>query len=258
MADSRTQKQVFVKGGTKTYSLVEIVQGPTTMVDKGPDNTVFAFPIVAILELLLALGTALVLLAISLLKNAPLEELANPWVTTDPAKAPWYFVGLQELLEHMHPTLAGVLLPTLAVVFLLAIPYLDNNQDGAGIWFTSARGRRIVLWTALYALVVMPALVLVDNAFPPRELLRGALPPLLTQTVIPGAMMAFLILLPVWVLWRRSPGRVDAREMMLTLFTVLIVAAVVFTVIGFLFRGPGFELYLPWNMPNGYNPLDNF
>ena len=83
---------------TKTYSLVELVKAPTTMNDHGPDNTIFAFPYVALVELLLTLGVVAFLVGFSLLVNAPLEEIANPNTTTDPAKAPWYFMGLQELL----------------------------------------------------------------------------------------------------------------------------------------------------------------
>ena len=61
-----------------------------------------------------------VLLFMSLAINAPLEEIANPNVTTDPAKAPWYFMGLQEMLEHGHPTLMAVIMPTLLVLFVVA------------------------------------------------------------------------------------------------------------------------------------------
>jgi hypothetical protein len=256
MAKEETQ-EVFPRSSNKTYSLVEIVRGPTTMVDKGPDDTVFAFPVVAILELLLALGATAVLMLFSLLKNAPLEELANPIITTDPAKAPWYFMGLQEMLEHMHPLLSGIIIPTLAVLFLVAIPYLDHDRTGAGRWFTSPRGKRIVGWTALYALLVMPVFVVLSTTFPPRELLRDVLPPLLTQSVIPGVIMVGLVLLPVLVLWRNKPGRMNTREVVLVLFTMLLVSGVVLTLVGFLFRGPGFELYWPWAMPDGYNPLNN-
>jgi menaquinol-cytochrome c reductase cytochrome b/c subunit len=250
-------QEVFPRSSNKTYSLVEIVRGPTTMVDKGPDDTVFAFPVVAILELLLVLSATAVLMLFSLLKNAPLEELANPIITTDPAKAPWYFMGLQEMLEHMHPLLSGIIIPTLAVLFLVAVPYLDHDRTGAGRWFTSPRGKRIVGWTALYALLVMPAFVMLSTTFPPRELLRDVLPPLLTQSVIPGVIMVGLVLLPVLVLWRSKPGQMNTREVMLVLFTMLLVSGVVLTLVGFLFRGPGFELYWPWNMPDGYNPLNN-
>jgi len=250
------ENKSFSRSSRKTYSLVEIVKAPTTMVDKGPDGTVFAFPIVALLELLLTLGSTLFLVLFSLLKDAPLEELANPYITTDPAKAPWYFMGLQEMLEHMHPTLAGILLPTLAVLFLIAIPYIDRSREGAGVWFTSKRGKLIVGWTSLYTLIVMSGFVLLDNAFPPRELLRDVLPNIITQSVIPFSVMAFLVVLPVLVIWRFKKGTTNAREVMLVLFTVLFFTAVVLTLTGFLFRGPGFELYWPWAMPGGYNPID--
>lgn len=250
------KEQNFTKPSGKTYSLVEIVKAPTTMADKGPDNTIFAFPIVAILELILALGSTLFLVLFSLLKDAPLEELANPLITTDPAKAPWYFMGLQEMLEHMHPTLAGIILPAFAVLFLISIPYIDYSREGAGVWFTSKGGKRIVGWTALYTIIAMSAFVLVDNAFPPRELLRDVLPNLITQSIIPGTIMTTLVVLPVLFLWRFKKNKPNTREVMLVLFTVLFFTGIVLTLTGFLFRGPGFELYLPWAMPNGYNPLD--
>lgn len=237
----------------KTYALMELIPGTSPLVNKGPDNTVFAFPIVALLEVVLLLGTTLLVFIFSLLRNAPLEDIANPNVTTNPAKAPWYFVGLQELLEHMHPVVAGVLIPTVLVLFLVAIPYLDSHREGAGRWFTSARGRRITLWSALYALIVMPLLILGDNTFNLRESLRGVAPEIISQILLPALILTLVAWLPAIILLLRRP---TPRELLLCLFTVMIVTAVVFTVSGFLFRGPGFKLYLPWQMPNGYNPLD--
>lgn len=249
------EKKAFHKDGSKTYNLVEIVRGaPQTMAEKGPDQTVFAFPVVALLEILLGLGLGVALMLMSLARNAPLEEFANPNVTTDPAKAPWYFMGLQEMLEHGHPTLMAVILPTVMVVFVLAIPYLDNSRGGSGRWFTSRRGLRITLFTTAYALVCMPAYILLDNAFPPRELLRGLAPDWVAQFLIPALLMGLILAIPLAVLRRYRP---DSREVMLALFTLLFVSAVIFTLTGFFFRGPGFHLYWPWDMPGGYNPLDN-
>ena len=256
--DPSTQPEAFAvnsaSNSTKTYSLVELVRAPTHMVDHGPDGTVFAFPVVALIELVLTLVISAILLVMSLGINAPLEEIANPNTTTDPAKAPWYFMGLQELLEHGHPTLMAVLMPTLMVLFVIAVPYIDNSRAGAGRWFTSARGKRVSLYTAIYALVVMPLYILLDNAFPMREILRGVVPDFISQVIIPGAIMTLIVGLPLLVLWRFKP---DAREVMLLLFTMLLISAVVFTLTGFLFRGPGFKLFWPWDMPGGYNPFDN-
>jgi hypothetical protein len=248
-------KTSFSKSSGKTYTLVELVhRAPAQMVDHGPEDTVFSFPLVALLELLLALGISLILIFMSLSINAPLEEIANPNQTTDPAKAPWYFMGLQEMLEHGHPTLMAVMIPTILVLFVLAIPYIDNDRIGSGRWFTSPRGKRITRFTALYTLLVMPVFILLDSAFPPRELLRGIVPDLVAQALIPGTIMAVIVIAPLLVLRRWKP---NPREVVLMLFTILFVSAVVFTLTGFLFRGPGFKLYWPWNMPGGYNPFKN-
>ncbi|MBI3996165.1 MAG: cytochrome b N-terminal domain-containing protein [Candidatus Omnitrophica bacterium] len=85
-------------------------------------------------EFLAALLVLIILFVWSLLMNAPLEAEANLNVTPNPSKAPWYFVGLQELLVYFDPWLAGVVLPTLIVVGLMAIPYVDTNPKGVGYW----------------------------------------------------------------------------------------------------------------------------
>ena len=246
--------EIFPRNPRKTYGLVELMRGTSPLVSRGPEDTVFSFPVVLLWELVLLLGATFFLFLLSLVRHAPLGEIANPAVTIDPAKAPWYFVGLQELLEHMHPTLAGVVIPGVLVLFLLLIPYLDSRRAEAGRWFSSARGKKIVQWMALYTAVVMPLYIWVDNLITPREALRGVAPEFVSQWVIPVLVMAVLVALPVLFLrrWRPTP-----REVMLALFTIMFVSAIIFTLSGFLFRGPGFKLYPPWNMPDGYNPLSD-
>jgi hypothetical protein len=252
---SATTEEVFPKDPNKTYALVEMMPGQSPMVDKGPDDTVFSFPIVLLLEIILLLSVSLGIFLFSLLKQAPLDELANPMVTTDPAKAPWYFVGLQELLEHMHPTVAGILLPTVLVIFLLILPYIDRDISNRGFWFATSRGKRIAGWTAVYTLIVMPTFIILDNTFTVRELLREIVPAWISQGVVPGGILLLLVVLPLLALWRTGASR---HEYMIILFTVMIVSALIFTISGFLFRGPGFRLFLPWKMPNNYNPWADF
>ncbi len=245
--------EVFPKDTSKSYAIVEMVRGDSPMVGKGPDDTVFSFPVVLLWEILLLLGVTLAIFLFSLVKQAPLDAIANPQVTTDPAKAPWYFVGLQELLEHMHPTLAGIIIPSVLVGFLMSIPYLDNSREFVGVWFSSKRGKRIVVWTAIYTVIAMVAFIAFDNAFSIRESLRGVAPPWVAQWVIPALILTIIVILPAIILWRKKGS---ARDIMIALFTVMIISAVVLTISGFLFRGPGFEMYWPWQMPNGYNPWD--
>jgi len=78
-------------------------------------------------------GIVLSLLCLSLVMKAPLEEQANPTVTPNPSKAPWYFMGLQELLEHMHPLLAGVVIPTILVLFLISLGIAEINRPGMAV-----------------------------------------------------------------------------------------------------------------------------
>ncbi len=239
----------FKRGPLKTYSLMELVRGTSPMVDKGPDETVFSFPIVAILELLLSLGAILVLAFFSLVRNAPLEELANPDVTTNPAKAPWYFMALQELLLHMHPLLAGIIVPGIVVLFLVSLPYIDTDKADVGRWFGSPRGSRWVFLTVIYTLLAQTFLIYFDEEVGLRGL--GAASPFLLQIIGPLMFGFVLFGLPLLIVWRFKPTR---RELMLVIFTIIITSAIVLSISGFLFRGPGMHLYPPWAMPDGYNP----
>src|SRR5487761_596195 len=96
-------------------------------------------------ELLAAIIITIILMIWALTMNAPLEEPANASVTMNPAKAPWYFLGLQEMLEYFDPWIAGVVIPTLIIVGLMAIPYIDANPLGNGYY--TYKQRRFAIWT---------------------------------------------------------------------------------------------------------------
>ena len=105
---------------------------------RDPNDEVFAWPHLLYRELLVALGVIIVLHVVSLVFMAPLEEIADPTRTPNPAKAPWYFLGLQELV-HYSALIGGVIVPTLLVLALLALPYVDRSPAGAGRWFAPER-----------------------------------------------------------------------------------------------------------------------
>jgi quinol-cytochrome oxidoreductase complex cytochrome b subunit len=249
----------------KTFGLVAMMRGRSIQADADSGERIFTFPIVLMIELVIGLGTTLLMLFFAMIRDAPLEELANPLVTTNPAKAPWYFMGLQELLEHMHPMMAGILLPGALVTFLIVLPYIDSDKKGSGLWFTSLRGWQITWTSTLYALIVMPLYIVMDDVYNFQEIFSDISPissTFFVQAIIPGVFLTFIAFVPALVLVgkhlldRANPEPITMRDVMLAVFTVMLVAAIVFTVVGFLFRGPNFELYWPWNFPDGYNPLD--
>src|SRR4051812_46871897 len=138
---------------------------PTTPAEQEAD-TVQVWPHLVVIEFLGALIFTINLVLISTLFNGPLKELANPDRTPNPSKAPWYFLNLQELLLHMNPALAGVIVPTIALGLIAIIPYVDRGSRGLGGWFYSDRGPRIIGFTAIYTTVVCFALIALDKFFP--------------------------------------------------------------------------------------------
>ncbi len=115
----------------KTYGLMEVVTGKPIFETIFPDeeeDSVFSYPYAFLRESIAMLVTLVGVMAVSLLVHAPLEDLANPAKTPNPAKAPWYFLGLQELVSH-SAMLGGVVAPAVMILALLAIPYLDRNPS---------------------------------------------------------------------------------------------------------------------------------
>ena len=122
----------------KTYGLQGLVRGPLTKVGQIPDNTVFSWPNLFLAELFTFVVTLSAILIVSLLFNAPLEEPVNALHPPNPAKAPWYFLGLQEMVSY-SAFWGGIGVPTIFVLLLLGTPYLDRGPKGVGKWFSRDR-----------------------------------------------------------------------------------------------------------------------
>jgi menaquinol-cytochrome c reductase cytochrome b/c subunit len=117
----------------KPYRLLALVkQDAVVRVQKEPDDTVMTWPHLLSIEFFAAAIMSIFLLLMGVFVNAPLEELANPNVTPAVAKAPWYLVGVQELLAYFHPTVAGVLPIAFIILGLLVVPYVDRGPNGDG------------------------------------------------------------------------------------------------------------------------------
>jgi len=130
---------------------------------KGWEREVHVWPYLMRIEFLAAIIVTAILFVWSITLNAPLEEPANPSLTMNPAKAPWYFLGLQEMLVYFDPWIAGVVMPTLIIVGLLAIPYIDENPLGSGYY--TFRQRKIAVLTFLFGFLALWVLMIVIGTF---------------------------------------------------------------------------------------------
>ena len=146
----------------KTYGLMELARGTSTQVGRDPSDEVFSWPHLIFRELLLFLAVVAVVLFLAIFFNAPLEGVANPIHPPNPAKAPWYFLGLQELVSY-SALWGGVIVPGLLVVVLALLPYLDRSPKGVGRWF--ARERTVANTIFTFCLITAIVLTVIGTVF---------------------------------------------------------------------------------------------
>ncbi len=230
---------VFTVEPQKTYHLAAVVRGSSAAVGRAPENTLPSMPHLFYAEAGVFMLSVLLCLGLALLWDAPLKELANPAVPENPAKAPWYFLGLQELVSH-SALMGGIGIPTIVIIGLLLIPYLDREKTGSGDWFGGPGGLPLVLRSVAVGL----ATVLIVEAFAIRfGWIREWWPhtPQIVITLVnPGTLLTVLYAVySIWCVRRYDSTRAGA----LALFTCFLSGFVVLTIIGVHFRGPNWAFY---------------
>jgi len=214
------------------------------------DTRVMTYP-GALARFLIALEIVFLLLVwISLIANAPLEGIADPMHTPNPAKAPWYFLGLQELLHYFPPVVAGVLIPGLVVAALVVIPYFNINIEGRSIWADSRR-RPLIIGAVLGFMAVIFALFgmgqLGHSATAVGKLDRALD---LIIPIVPTLIVGGLLLLSSRFS-AESPRPLQrwlaGRPISFWIMTWFLVELIVLTTVGTFFRGPGWTWVWPKN-----------
>lgn len=200
--------------------------------DRGPQ--LMTYPHLLIREAIAFQVLVIAMVLVALFWDAPLEQLANPLLTPNPAKAPWYFLGLQELLHFFPPFVAGILIPTLVVIALVVIPYFNVNVEGEPIWSRPSQNLRIVLITVFVLLAFLAAF----QAW---------------TIVVPTALVAALLLFSYAV--RQGQGgwlrAIATKPLSWWVMTWFIAVAVCLTVVGTFFRGAGWSWVWPWRTHAG-------
>ena len=261
----------------KRQKLLELVRGralarPTDLAQ----DEVMVWPSLVVVEAVCATVFLGILTLLSIFVGAPLTEHANANATPNPSKAPWYFLNLQELLLHMDAGLAGVIVPTMALVSIAAIPYIDRSPLGVGILGTSAKGRKIAGFSAAFTTAVLTIYIVADEVIAGKRsgwgignwltdqtdartgedvfgagLIRWmfdvSTPEFVGKIVYPSIVMIVSILALVALV--QAMFRPTRREMIIALFTGFFTAYWVLAIFGTSFRGEGQDLTWPWNLP---------
>jgi quinol-cytochrome oxidoreductase complex cytochrome b subunit len=207
--------------------------------DKGTENRWLAWPVLMWTELGILVVVVLTILFIALVADAPLLEQANPSYPENPAKSPWYFLGIQELVSY-SAFAGGLVVPVLFLVFLFSIPYKDKEDRFVGQWFSGRAGARLVIWTAgiTLLLIIIQLFIMVRFGW-----LRDWFPGIsqgLVMLINPATILAALFITAAQITRKKLKS---TRMASLVLFTCAFVALVVFTMVGIWFRGPNWEFF---------------
>ncbi len=207
--------------------------------DKGSTNKWYAWPVLMWTELGLLLLVVAVVLFIAMVADAPLLEQANPSFPENPAKSPWYFLGIQELVSY-SAFAGGLLIPVLYLVFLFSIPYRDREDAYVGEWFSGKAGLKVVWRSAVFAflLVVIQLIILIRYGW-----LRDWFPEIsqwFVMLINPATITGGVFILMAELIRRK---RQSSRMAALALFTCTFMALIIFTVVGIWFRGPNWEFF---------------
>lgn len=211
---------------------------------EGREERVLVVPHLLVREIATACVVLAILFTFAAIVDAPLAEPANPGLSPNPAKAAWYFMGLQELLLHLHPTVAICLIPTLMLVALGAIPFIKGSVLPGGFWFGGPRGRRLAVVVFLLAGCMTFVVIALDE-----QLLHGAetlqaADLWLNRGVLP---LGFLFLLQVSLyLGLKRRIKYSRAEAVMAIFVTNIAIIIAMTVIGIWFRGGGMILVNPF------------
>ena len=203
-----------------------------------------AVPHLLLREIVVALVVIAAVLLVSAWFDAPLTDPANPGLSPNPIRAPWYFAGLQELLLHFHPLVAVCLIPILIAGALLVIPYLKVDTNTAGIWFASRKGRKTSLVAVLTGLTLTPVLIMVNEGSIFQIAFTDSLPPVVADGMLPAVIIMALISAFFWLI--KKGLQVNRNEAVQALFILLLAAYGALTVTGIWFRGAGMALVPPW------------
>jgi len=222
------------------FWLVRKAKG-VTVADSSKKEMVKTHPELVYKEVVVALSLILILIVFSMVIDAPLLEKANPLVSPNPSKAPWYFMGFQELLLHMHPGFGIFIVPVLVTAFLIYIPFIKGTDIHVGVWFNSLNGKRITLWSIAFSIIFTFSIIIANEYFLKFQEWMPNWHVLITTGLFP--LIIYTIPTYGFILFLTKKFKATKIELIISLITLLLTAYIVMTIVGSLMRGEGMVLF---------------
>jgi len=219
------------------FWLVRKAKG-VTIADNTNENTVKVNPNLIRKEVITALVLLVSIILFSIFFDAPLLDKANPLVSPNPSKAPWYFMGIQELLINLHPVFVSFIIPISVVTFFVIIAKSQISKEKIGTWFYSKKGKLIIIISTIFASTLVKILIFSFEHF--INLSELNIPLYISTGIIPFLM--YLVPVSAFLFYLKSVKKADKIELILALVTIIFISYLVMSFVGIWLRGDAMHL----------------
>jgi quinol-cytochrome oxidoreductase complex cytochrome b subunit len=180
------------------------------------------------------------LFIVSVFYEAPLLDQANPLKSPNPSKAPWYFLGAQELLLHLHPFFSAVIIPLSAILYFLGLPYFKYKNVNIGVWFNSELGKKISIQASIIGFVFTFALIYILDHFLHFDIWLASVPSVISTGLIP--FLLYALPLSGYLLYWHKKHKANNTELIMACTSILLSSYICMTLISLLLRAEGMQL----------------
>ncbi len=201
---------------------------------------VSVFPNLVVKEIMLALIVLAAIFLLSIFIDAPLLDKASITISPNPSKAPWYFMGVQELLLHIHPVFAVFVIPVAMLSLFFYLPYFKYSKVNIGVWFNSKIGKSLTIISVLFSFIFTLIVILISEYIIDFSSWVPKLPLLISTGLFP--VLIFLIPTAGFLYYWYKVKNTGFVETVMSLVTIIITSYIVMMAVGVWFRGEGMNL----------------
>lgn len=174
----------------------------------------------------------------SMFFDAPLLEKANPMISPNPSKAPWYFMGIQELLINLHPIIATLIIPLFLGLFFYLIAKINIKKDKVGQWYYSTKGKKIISFSVMFSAIITTVIIVMLEYGLQLNQLKISL--FISTGIIP--LLLYILPVSVFIFYLKRSLKADRIELIIAITTIILTSYIVMSIIGVWLRGEGMHL----------------